>query len=88
MWEKEFGVKLKVGPSDFRIVGAKKIPLVFERGEIAHVVVKAPGWMRNEVVAVGKNRVVSVLDTRAAVGDRIKVKIIETQNSIYLAKRV
>ena len=88
VWEKEFGMKLKVGPSDFRIVGAKKIPLVFERGEIAHVVVKAPGWMRNEVVAVGKNRVVSVLDTRAAVGDRIKVKIIETQNSIYLAKRV
>ncbi len=87
-WEKEFKIKLKYGPLDFKIRRVKKIPLLFERGEHIQVEVKAKGWLKNEMIAVAKNRVMSVVDCTASIGERIKVKIIETKNSIYLAKKI
>ena len=88
VWEKEFNIKLKYGPRDFKVFRTRKIPLVFERGEIIQAEVKAKGWLKGELVASAKNRALAILDANAKINDRLKVKILNTQNSIYLAKKI
>ncbi len=86
-WEKELGVKLKTGPADFKIKKSNKIPLVFKRGDEVIVEVKAPGWVKGEMLGAAKNRCVTVVDCNSEVGQKIKVKIIDSRDSIYLAKK-
>ncbi len=88
VWEKEFSIKLKCGPRDFNIVRTKKIPLVWRKGDVVQVEVKAAGWFPNELIAAAQNRAVTVVDCNAKVGDRIKVKMLSADNSIYLAKKI
>ncbi len=87
-WEKEFNLKLKYGPRDFKVYRTQKIPLVMQRGSIIQAEVKAEGWMKGEKVAVAKNRVVTILECDTKINDKVRVKILDTQNSIYLAKKI
>ena len=66
----------------------KKIPLIFQRGDVTIVEVKAKGWINGEVLAAAKNRAITLVDSTARVGDRVKVKMLDVSNSIYLAKKV
>ncbi len=86
--EKKLDYKLKLGPTDFKIYKSKRIPLVFQRGDVIFAEVIMPGWMKNEVIAKANNRALTVVDCNSKIGDRIKVKILETRDSIYIAKRL
>lgn len=86
--EKDHNYKLKLGPIDFKILRSKRIPLVFQRGDIINAEVIMPGWMKNEVIAKANNRAITIVDCNSGIGDRIKVKILETRDSIYIAKKV
>ncbi len=86
--EKVHNYKLKLGPIDFKIKKSKRIPLVFQRGDIVHTEVVMPGWMKNEVIARSNNRSITVVDCNSKIGDKIKVKILETRDSIYIARKV
>ncbi len=85
--EKKLNYKLKLGPSDFNIQKSKFVPLVMQRNDIVSGIVLMPGWMSNEVVISSANRAVTVIDCKAEIGDRLKVKILETKNGIYIAKK-
>jgi len=87
-WEKEFNVKLKLGPKDYNIQRSKRIPLVFEQGDNLKVRVLSTGWMKNEVIVSAKNRAITVIECNAKPGETINVNILETKNSIYLAKQL
>lgn len=87
-WEKKFGIKLKLGPSDFGIRRTKKLPLVFKKNEIIHVEIKAEGWFNGELIGVAKNRSISVLNSNKNIGEMVKVKIIRNKDEIYLAKAI
>ncbi|MBI5392181.1 radical SAM protein [Candidatus Woesearchaeota archaeon] len=87
-WEKQFSIKLKCGPHDFNITRTKKIPLVFRKGDIIYADIKAPGWFPKEMVAASQNRAITIVDAKGNVGDRVKVKILSAENSIYLAKQL
>ena len=84
--EKEFGVKLKLGPRDFGIEKRKRLPTIFDKGDKIQVKVVCDGWFKNELIGVAKNRCITVLDRKANINDLINVKIIENKNNIYLAK--
>ncbi len=86
-WEKEFGVKLKIGPRDFNIIRTKKIPLVMKKGEVVFAEIKGQGWFPGEMIGVAKDRAITVVECNARVGDKIKVKIVSADNSIYLGKK-
>jgi uncharacterized Fe-S cluster-containing radical SAM superfamily enzyme len=86
--EKRTEKKLKLGPLDFHIHKAKRIPYKFVVGEAAEVEIKAPGWMKNERIGVARNRALTILDCNSNLGSRVKVKVIETSNGIYLAKKL
>ena len=85
-WEKEFGVKLKLGPKDFGIEKAERIPNIFKKGEKIQVKIVCDGWYEGELVGVSKNRCVTVIDRKANKGDLINVKVVDDKNNIYLAK--
>lgn len=87
-WEKKYNIKLKLGPIDYNIRKTRKIPLIFKRGEIISAIVKCKGWLNNQMIAMSKNRAITVNNCNAKPNSRIKVMITENKNSIYLAKKV
>src|SRR3989338_4685721 len=86
--EKKHNYKLKLGPSDFKIYKSPKIPLTLKRGEVTTGYVVMPGWIKNEVIAVANNRTVTVLNCCSNPGERIRIKILETKDSIYIGIKV
>jgi uncharacterized Fe-S cluster-containing radical SAM superfamily enzyme len=87
-WEKEFNLKLKITPKDFGIEKRKMLPIVFEKGEKVRVEIKAPGWIRDEMIGVAKNRCISIVNCKAEIGDEVKVEILENKHNLYVAKMV
>ena len=85
-WEKKFKVKLVLTKEDMKIKKAKRLPNKFEKDEKVQLEVKCDGWWNNQMLAVGKNRVVSVNNCKAKPGDLINVKILENKNNIYVAE--
>ncbi len=86
--EKKHNYKLKLGPLDFKIYKSPRIPLTLKRGEVIMADVVMPGWIKNEVIAVANNRAVTVLDCSSNPGERIRIKILEAKDSIYIGKKV
>jgi uncharacterized Fe-S cluster-containing radical SAM superfamily enzyme len=84
-WEKESGMKLLITAKDFGIEKREMLPAVFRKGEKARVDIAAPGWIRGEMLGVGRNRIVSVLDSQRDEG-AIRVEIISAKHGIYVAK--
>jgi uncharacterized Fe-S cluster-containing radical SAM superfamily enzyme len=64
------------------------LPIVFEKGEKVRVEVKAPGWIRDEMIGVAKNRCISIVNCKAEIGDEVKVEILENKHNLYVAKMV
>ena len=86
-WEKEFDIKLKYGPNDFKITRTKKLPLVVKKGETIYVEIVEQGWLHNEMLAVYKDRLITVENCKKNIGDRVKIKITSTKDAIYKAKK-
>lgn len=87
-WEKKFGTKLKLTAKDVNIKAAKRIPEKFKKGDKEYVEIKELGWMNGQMLGVARNRSIMVNDCKAKIGDRIKVKILETKNNIYVAEAI
>ena len=83
-WEKEFKIKLKYGPKDFKIKKAPSIIKKFRKGDKLNVELKIPGWFKDQMIGVANNRCVTVLNYNKT--GKKKIKIIEDYNGLYLAK--
>jgi uncharacterized Fe-S cluster-containing radical SAM superfamily enzyme len=86
-WEKEFGQKLILQPKDFGIEKREMLPTVLEKGEKVNVEIKAPGWLKGEMLGVTRERVVSVLNCLKKEG-QLRVKILSNKHNIYVAEIV
>ena len=84
-WEKESGMKLLITPRDFGIEKREMLPPAFRRGEKVRVDIRAPGWIRGEMLGVGRNRVVSVMDCPTEEG-AVRVEIVSAKHNIYVAR--
>jgi hypothetical protein len=83
-WEKESGIRLQLDSArDFGMVKRPFIPLVFSKGEKVTVEIRAPGWIKGEMLGVARNRVVSVFNCDKKSG-QIRVKIVSTKHNIYM----
>jgi uncharacterized Fe-S cluster-containing radical SAM superfamily enzyme len=83
-WEKEFGCRLTITPQDFGIEKRHMLPLVFRKDERITVEIRAPGWLRGEMLGVARDRVVSVLNCQKPSGN-LRVKIVSNKHGIYVA---
>ncbi|MDD1667617.1 MAG: radical SAM protein, partial [Methanomicrobiales archaeon] len=82
---KESGMKLLLTPRDFGIEKREMLPPVFRKGERVRVDIRAPGWIRGEMLGVAKNRIVSVMDCPTEEG-AIRVEILSAKHGIYVAR--
>lgn len=87
-WEKEFDIQLVYHAKDLDVYSAPRLPEVFKVHEVVQGVVTAPGWMAGQMLCAAKNRSITVVRCDAAVGDRINVRLLETNHNIYLAEMV
>ncbi|MDD1666040.1 MAG: radical SAM protein, partial [Methanomicrobiales archaeon] len=84
-WETESGMRLLLAPKDFGIERREMLPPAFRKGEKVRVDIRAPGWIRGEMLGVGRNRVVSVLDCPRDDG-AVRVEILTAKHNIYVAR--
>ena len=87
-WEKEYDIKLKLRKEDFSIHTAKRYPTTMKKGEKVSVIVKAPGWQKDQMIAVAKNRTITLNSCKNSINDRINAKILQEKNNIYIAKSI
>ncbi len=84
--EKQHGVKLILSAREMEVCKAKRLPLKFDKGERVQLEVRAPGWWKGQMVAVGRNRCVTINDCSKKEGQLVNVKILENKNNIYIAE--
>lgn len=85
-WEKKFGLKLKLGPKDFGIKKTKSLPKTMRVGEKVRVEVKLEGWMKDQMIGVARGRSITLVNCKARVGEKIKVRILRNKDNIYVAR--
>ncbi len=98
--EKVYNVKLIPSMEDFNIFKTRKLPQTFRKGEVLKVEILCRGIFKNEYIAIPVklrgshvyDRVITVIASSklesVLIGQRIKVRIIEDKNNIYLAEPV
>ncbi len=85
--EKEYGLKLILGPEDFGIEKRRRVPNPIRRGEVYRSRIVAKGRLRNEKLVVVKNRVVSVF-TEKRIGEYVRFKITSDHDGIFIASEI
>jgi hypothetical protein len=84
--EKKFKIKLRLSPKDFGVKRTNILPILFRKGEKVKVKIKAPGWLRNEMIGVAKERSISIVNCNASIGKTLKVRILRNKHNIYVAR--
>ncbi len=79
---------LVLKPEHFGMEKREFIPLAFRPGEVVKAEIVLPGRIEGEMIAKARNRLIEVINTRAEVGDRIRVRIVRTRHGIYIATPV
>lgn len=87
-WEKKHEVKLKLTAEELKIEKRKRLPKIFEKGEKLIAEVKAPGWLKGQMIAAAKNRSISVNKCTKNINDKVKIKILEDKNELYVAEEI
>ncbi len=88
--ERTYGVKLVLKRGDFGIHRThNRVPIIFRKLQKVKAELVGPGWMRNEMLGVAKGRVITVVNCdRFEVGDKVRVRILENKDGIYLAEPI
>ena len=47
-----------------------------------------PGWIKGEMIAQADNRCITVFECNKNIGDIVNIRILDTKDSIYLAKEI
>ena len=84
VWEAESGMHLRITPEDFGTERRPQFPRPFRKGEKVTLVIRGPGWLSGEKIAVGRGRSVSVLDCRRGSGT-VRARIVSAAHNIYVA---
>jgi len=83
-WEKTYDIKLKFHNEDFGVEKKERIQEVFERGDKVKVKVVCPGWIKDQMIGVTKDRCITINNCKGEIGGTITVKILQNKNNLYL----
>ncbi len=84
MYEKQYGVRLKLAPADFGIHRAPSLPKAFRKGERLRLKLIAPGRVFGEMLAADRGRAIGVL-TDKPVGSTVFAEVTRTTDNVYVA---
>jgi uncharacterized Fe-S cluster-containing radical SAM superfamily enzyme len=83
-WALDCGTRLLLSPKDFGITARKMLPRAYHKGDRVQVEIMAPGWLNGEMLGVGRDRVVSVMNSSRREGI-VRVRMISVKHNIYVA---
>lgn len=83
-WEKEYSIKLIITAKDVGIKKCARIEEVFKPNETVYGVIKSIGWVKGQMIVVARERCISVNNCHTNINDKVKIKILETKNNIYV----
>ncbi|MFH1408276.1 MAG: radical SAM protein [Nanoarchaeota archaeon] len=83
--EKQEDMKLVWDAADFHISKTKPLPKPFKKGELVEAQIVCPGRMQGEMIAVAKDRTISIPDCTAKKG-MVKVSIQSAKHNLFLGK--
>jgi len=90
-WEKEFDTKLVLNEGHFGIHKRTMLPTPYKRHEKVKVEVVAPGWLRNEKLAVTqtKDRSLTLINAgEIQVGAKLKTRVLANKHNIFIGEPV
>lgn len=84
----EIGEELRLYPKDFGIMKCKALPKKFKVGEKVKLKIEMHGRLRNEMLAIARERIIQITDTNKKIGDFVSAKIIRNKHNIYVAEEI
>lgn len=84
--EKKHDIKLRLSKEDFNIHKAKELPKPFKVDDVIQAVIKSEDRFSNSVIAVAKDRNISVPNCKFKKDKKITVKIIRDKHNIFSGK--
>ena len=82
--EAKHAVQLVGDSDDFNFAPTKKLPKPFDKGDVVEAQFRCPGRLPGEMLAVARDRVISVVNSRFSQGMH-KVKITRSKHNIFSA---
>lgn len=79
---------LILSPKDFGIKKCKSLPKKFRLGEKLKVKIELHGRIKNEMIAIARDRLIQIIYTNKKIGEYAKIKIIRNKDNIYVAKEL
>ena len=86
--EKKYDIKLKWNKDDFKIREIKELPKPFQAGDKINAIIKSIDRFPNSVIAVAKDRTISVPNCKFVKDKKIKVEISRDKHNIFVGKLV
>jgi len=82
--ERKHGIKIIFDKTVFDVEDLPELPKPFKKGQIVEAEVVLPGRIRNEKLAVAKDRLISVPNCDKEIGSKVKLRIKRTKHNIFL----
>ncbi|MBW2978340.1 radical SAM protein [Candidatus Woesearchaeota archaeon] len=86
--EEEYNTKLILTGADFNIRPTKPLPKPFKKGEVLKTKILLLGRLKNEKLAVERDRIISIPNCTADIGEKITIKITRTKHNIFIAEQL
>lgn len=83
--EKNNDIKLIYNKEDFKVRDVKEMPKPFKKGQIIEAEIAFPGRFKNEMLAIAKNRLISIPNCHKDHG-LVRLKIKRTKHNIFLGE--
>ena len=83
--EKEHNIKLIYSKEDFEVKPVKELPKPFKKGQVIEAKIAFPGRLKNEMLAIAKNRLISIPNCYKEEGF-VKLRIKRTKHNIFLGE--
>ncbi|MBW2975597.1 radical SAM protein [Candidatus Woesearchaeota archaeon] len=82
-WELKYRVKLIKSEGDFGIIKTRQLPKPFKKGDVIEAEIVCPGRLKNEKIAVAKERTISIPNCHKDKG-RIRLRITRSKHNIFI----
>lgn len=86
--QKKYDIKLRLAKEDFNIKETKELSKPFRVGEVVSAVIKCPDRFSNAVIAVAKNRSISVPKCKFVPNRTINIRITRDKHNIFVGEVV
>ena len=84
--EKEYNIRLIFDKLAFNVEELPELPKPFKKGQVVEAEVVLPGRIGSEMLAVAKERLISVPDCYKRIGEKAKLRIQRTKHNIFLGE--